>query len=81
MFLLQCKKNGYSLTPEAEARAAELFNELYENRDENFGNGRTVRNLFEDAVVRQSDRVAALPSPGREELMALLPEDLESEDE
>ena len=81
MFRLQCKKNGYSLTPEAEARAAELFNELYENRDENFGNGRTVRNLFEDAVVRQSDRVAALPSPGREELMALLPEDLESEDE
>ena len=81
MFRLQCKKNGYTLTPEAEARAAELFNELYENRDENFGNGRTVRNLFEDAVVRQSDRVAALPSPGREELMALLPEDLESEDE
>ena len=81
MFRLQCKKNGYTLTPEAEARAAELFNVLYENRDENFGNGRTVRNLFEDAVVRQSDRVAVLPSPGREELMALLPEDLESEDE
>ena len=81
MFLLQCRKNGYTLTPEAEARAAELFNVLYENRDENFGNGRTVRNLFEDAVVRQSDRVAVLPSPGREELMALLPEDLESEDE
>lgn len=82
MFLLQCRKNGYTLSPEAEARAAELFNELYENRDENFGNGRTVRNLFEDAVVRQSNRVAALDSPGKEELMALLPEDLETtEDE
>ena len=46
MFRLQCKKNGYSLTPEAEARAAELFNELYENRDENFGNGRTCAQPF-----------------------------------
>ena len=82
MFRLQCEKNGYTLTPEAEKRAIELFNELYENRDENFGNGRTVRNLFEDAVVRQSNRVAALDSPGKEELMALLPEDLETtEDE
>lgn len=81
MFRLQCKKNGYTLTPEAEARAAELFNELYENRDENFGNGRTVRNLFEDAVVHQVGPRGGPPLTRREELMALLPEDLESEDE
>ena len=41
-----------------------------------------MRNLFEKAVSRQSDRVAKLDAPTREQLMELLPEDLkESEDE
>ena len=31
---------------------------------------------FEDAVARQADRVAALEAPSREDLMALLPQDL-----
>ena len=56
---------------------------MYEERDDNFGNGRDVRNRFEDMVVRQSNRVAALDAPSREDLMAVLPEDLqdaESED-
>ena len=81
MFRLQCEKNGYSLSPEAETEAGQMFERLYEERDENFGNGRTVRNIFEDAVARQANRVAALENPGREELMALLPEDLRDIDE
>ena len=43
--------------------------------------GRTVRNLFEDAVSRQADRVAAIENPSREQLMALLPEDLSDKNE
>ncbi len=81
MFLLQCKKNGYALSGEADAKARAMFDELYQRRSGNFGNGRTVRNLFEDAVVRQSNRVAAMEAPGREELMTFLPQDLDTEDE
>ena len=80
MFRLQCGKHGYTLDAQAEAEAGRMFNELYENRDENFGNGRTVRNIFEDAVARQANRVAKLENPSREELMALLPEDFHEED-
>ena len=47
------------------------FQPLYEDRDENFGNARDVRNIFEQAVARQANRVAALENPGREDLMAL----------
>lgn len=79
MFRLQCRKNGYTMDDTAEAAAERLFSELYENRDENFGNGRTVRNIFEDAVARQANRVASLPDPSREQLMALLAEDLNEE--
>ncbi|NCB51193.1 MAG: AAA family ATPase [Clostridia bacterium] len=80
MFRLQCEKNGYKLTAESEKKACELFDSLYEERDGNFGNGREVRNRFEDMVVKQSNRVALMDAPTKEDLMALLPEDFPSED-
>ena len=76
IFQSMCKKNGYTLSQEGEAQMKEALLELYENRDENFGNARDVRNRFEQAVARQSNRVAQLESPTREQLMELLPEDL-----
>ena len=68
IFHMQCKKNGYVLDEEAERCAEEFFNALYEDRDENFGNGRDVRNRFEDMVVRQANRVAEMEAPTKEDL-------------
>lgn len=76
MFKNNCKKGGYTLSEEAETFAVEYFNEMYENRDENFGNGRDVRNRFEDMIARQANRVAAMESPSKEDLMTVLKEDL-----
>ena len=76
IFQSMCQKNGYTLSPEGAAQMKEELLELYENRDENFGNARDVRNRFEQAVARQSNRVAQLASPTREQLMELLPADL-----
>ena len=61
---------------EAEEAALKMFDEMYEERNENFGNGRDVRNCFEDMVVRQSNRVAAMENPSKDDLIAVLPEDL-----
>ena len=77
IFRMRCKKNSYTLNEESEKAATQLFSRLYENRDENFGNGRDVRNIFEDMIVRQSNRVAAMENPSREDLMLVLPQDLE----
>ena len=76
MFRIRCKKNGYTLTEEADKAATEAFTELYENRGDNFGNGRDVRNCFEDMIVRQSNRVAQMENPTKDDLMTVLPEDL-----
>ena len=81
IFRIQCRKNSYTLTPEADAEALKMFTELYEERDENFGNGRDVRNCFEDMIVRQSNRVAAMENPTKEDLITVLPEDLRDPDE
>ena len=72
----RCKKNSYVLTDGAKEAAAEFFDRLYENRDANFGNARDVRNLFEDMVVRQADRLSALDAPpDKDALMEITRED------
>lgn len=71
-----CKKHSYVLSEDAEGYAREFFNSLYECRDGNFGNGRDVRNQFENMVTRNADRVAAMPEPTREDLVTVLREDL-----
>ncbi|MBR4099046.1 MAG: AAA family ATPase [Clostridium sp.] len=76
IFRIQCKKNGYIMTPEAEEAVRADLADLYENRDENFGNARDVRNIFEKVTSRQADRVAALEAPTRQQLMELLPQDV-----
>ena len=81
IFQSMCEKNGYTLSQEAEDWAKADFKDLYETRDENFGNARDVRNLFEKAVARQSDRVVLLEAPTKEQLMELLPEDLNEPEE
>ena len=43
-----------------------------------FGNGRTARVVLEEMIQRQARRLSALPDPTREDLLALLAEDLES---
>ena len=79
IFELQCKKNSYVLSKKAVKAAKAMFNEMYENRSDNFGNGRDVRNCFEDTIVRQSNRLAAMENPTRDDLMTIEAEDLKDE--
>ncbi len=81
IFRSTCKKNGYTLSDDAQAYATQGFQALYEARDENFGNARDVRNVFERAISRQANRLAAVEKPTREELMTLTVDDLKEEEE
>ena len=75
IFLGMCRKNGYELDEETQEYAKEYFNSLYEGRDENFGNGRDVRNHFEAMVIRQANRVAAMEDPGKDDLVRFIRQD------
>ena len=69
-------RNDYRLDAQAEAAVRDHLQELYEDRDENFGNARDVRNLFEKIVAAQADRVAGLETPTDEDIRAITVEDL-----
>ena len=77
IFRSMCEKNGYTMDEEAKACAGRVLKEMYEDRDENFGNARDVRNFFERSVACQSDRVAALETVDKDILMALTAADLQ----
>ncbi|NUN08159.1 MAG: AAA family ATPase [Ignavibacteriaceae bacterium] len=49
-----------SIDGKAEELLLRHFSDLYNNRDQNFGNARTVRNLFEKTLQNQSRRVAKM---------------------
>lgn len=78
IFRMQCDKNQYLLSQQAEGDAKKYFSDLYATRDENFGNARDVRNFFEKIVSVHSNRVSLLSSPTREDLMTILPEDIDA---
>ena len=80
IFRSMCRKNGYELDEAADHAAAEAFQVLYERRDENFGNARDVRNVFEAAVACQANRVATMEAPEKKDLMSLIVSDLDLED-
>lgn len=77
IFKSQCDKNMYSLCDSSTDKAKELFKAMYDNRDDNFGNGRDVRNFFENVIAAHSDRVSQMESPTKDDLMLILTTDLE----
>ena len=81
IFQSLCAKNGYTLDAETAEFCKDAFQKLFEERDENFGNARDVRNIFEQGIARQADRVAALDAPTKEDLMALTVHDLQDPEE
>lgn len=52
-----CDTNGYTLAEDAVPLLQVKLDEMYENREEHFGNARAVRNLFEHAINRQANRL------------------------
>ena len=62
IFQMQCKKNGYMLAEDAQTLLRGEFDRMYAERDDNFGNGRTVRNVFEKIINCQANRLAADPA-------------------
>ena len=76
IFINLCDKNQYVLEPAAKAVLKQYFDDLYQNRDRNFGNGRDVRNLFENIITNQSKRIARLKEISNEEIALIRVQDL-----
>ncbi|WP_294852661.1 AAA family ATPase [uncultured Oscillibacter sp.] len=75
IFDIQCKKGCYQ--PEEETRRLVRKFIAEENADSiSFGNARGVRNIFERLLVNQANRLAAMETVSRDDLMKITPRDV-----
>ncbi len=76
MFRMRAKSSQYVLSADVEKYLEGYISIRTAKRDRKFGNGRWVRNLFEESVSRQATRVAAVANPTKEQLMTLTMKDV-----
>lgn len=80
IFRSMAAKNEFRLAPELDGGLNALMGKLTRKRDRTFGNGRFVRQLFEDSVGRQANRLAAEGTLDAEALATLTSADVVPED-
>ena len=76
IFMNLCKKEKYVITKEVEIYLLEYFINILKNKDENFANGREVRNLFERAKKNQANRLSFNKNITDEALIEIRLEDI-----
>ena len=75
IFSMQCKKGCYELEEAAREQVRTFIQEENTNA-RSFGNARGVRNLFEQILVHQANRLAGLETVSRQDLMTITAADV-----
>ena len=68
ILLNMCNKNDYSLSTEAIEKLKQYFIEILEKGNDQFANGRFVRNVFDNLVMHHARRVVNIINPNIEQL-------------
>ena len=72
------KQKKYIFSPDAQALTQKMIKEMYDSRDKDFANGRTMRTLFDQICKKQAQRLqgANISMMSNEELMTIVQEDI-----
>ena len=76
IFHLNAKRYGYTLSPDAERRLNTVLTDMVLHKDEHFGNAREVRNLFEQTLQHQADRLIGIENVSEHDLATIEAEDI-----
>ena len=76
IFHLNAKRYGYTLSPDADRRLNTVLTDMVLHKDEHFGNAREVRNLFEQTLQHQADRLIGIENVSEHDLATIEAEDI-----
>ncbi len=78
IMLVFAKGKKYIFSPEAEELTRKMITEMYNSRDKDFANGRTMRTLFDQICKKQAQRLQGenISVMSNEELMTIKVEDI-----
>ena len=77
IFSILAQKNHYRVSPAVQQKLNVILADSVKAKDEHFGNGRMVRNIFEKAIRNLADRVVNIAELTPELLTTFEPEDIE----
>ena len=77
IFEQYCISDDNILSPDARTLLLERFSELYKQRNKNFGNGRTVRNIYNEVLQQLSVRCSKINNPQKKDLQTVLSSDVQ----
>jgi len=75
--LQMAKSSGYVFDKAAQIKLISKFEQIYQQRDKNFGNARTARNYLLQTISNQESRLTTSLSPTAQELETLVQEDIQ----
>lgn len=70
-----CCKNDYQLSEDARSAIRQYFENEIRAKDENFANGRLVRNIYDDLIMNHARRVINFKDISRYDLSSIIVED------
>ncbi len=70
------EKNGYKLDEGAWQLLLDIFTKQYKERDKNFGNARTVKNILYKAISNQEERILTILEPDENDLTMISLDDV-----
>ncbi len=78
IMLVFAKDKKYIFSAQAEALTKKMITEMYNSRDKDFANGRTMRSLFDQICKRQAQRLQgeSITTMSNEELMTIEDQDI-----
>lgn len=76
IFKSHLDKNEYTIAKNADIAIKSILNQVYDSRDDNFGNGRTVRNYFEQLIEAHASRIVKIKNPTETDLILITIDDV-----
>ncbi|MDB9372214.1 AAA family ATPase [Nodularia sphaerocarpa] len=76
IFEIICKQENFRLTQRSQEKLLKKFRVLYARKGKNFGNGRLVRNIFDETIQRQANRLVKIAEVNKEMMMTITWEDI-----
>ena len=75
ILVAMCKNNDYLLDEKLKIKVKNFFVEQLTNKNQNFANGRMVRNVYDDLIMCQARRIINIENITREDLLLITEED------
>lgn len=75
ILVTMCKSNDYELSDAAKLKIRNSLEVQIADKDENFANGRLIRNIYDDLIINHARRVVNIDNLSREDLTLITDED------